>query len=122
MNVTTSFYIIDKSMSLYSSECLKRFVSLALKCCEDEMKALLSMLNIVRVLETISSILLESDTIPTESDICASKSLRFVLSSLYSRRNSYVSVDFQEIESNLVSGVIPGIKPRLCHCPHLFFS
>lgn len=47
-------------------------MSLALKYCEDETKARPSMLEVARQLENISSMLSESDTIPTESDISAS--------------------------------------------------
>ncbi|KAJ0027850.1 hypothetical protein Pint_35107 [Pistacia integerrima] len=54
----------------------------------------------------------ESETIPTDLDISASGSSGIPTSSLYSERNSYVSGDFPEAGSDLVSGVVPTIRPR----------
>ncbi|KAJ0028290.1 hypothetical protein Pint_35120 [Pistacia integerrima] len=104
--------IIDSGMGPYSSECLKRFMALALKCCEDETERRPSMLEVVRELENLSSMLPESETILTDSDISASGSSGIPTSSLYSERNSYVSGDFPEAGSDLVSGVVPTIRPR----------
>ncbi|KAA8517619.1 hypothetical protein F0562_015093 [Nyssa sinensis] len=105
------FSIIDWSMGPYPSECIKRFMALALKCSDDETKVRPSMLEVVRELENISSVLPESDTIPSELDASTSgMSVSAAPSTVYSRRNSYVSLDFHG--SNLVSGVIPTIKPR----------
>ncbi|KAJ0089278.1 hypothetical protein Patl1_31605 [Pistacia atlantica] len=102
----------DNGMGPYSSECLRRFMALALKCCEDETERRPSMLEVVRELENVSSMLPESETIPTDSDISASRSSGIPTSSLYSGRNSYVSGDFPEAGSDLVSGVVPTIRPR----------
>lgn len=111
--------IIDKNMGPYSSQCLERFMTLALKCCEDETEARPSMLVVVRELENISNMLPpEHDTIPAEtSDVSVSSDMSGVLasssiSSLYSRRNLYSSLN--EAGSDLISGVIPTIKPRWC--------
>ncbi|KAI9154126.1 hypothetical protein LWI28_021360 [Acer negundo] len=107
--------IIDKNMGPYSSECLKRFMTLALKCCEDKKETRPSMLEVVRELENISSILPppEPDMIPTESDVSVSSEMSGIFassSSLYSRRNLYAGLP--EVGSDLVSGVIPTIRPR----------
>ncbi|KAH7554647.1 hypothetical protein JRO89_XS12G0252700 [Xanthoceras sorbifolium] len=109
------FSIIDKSMGPYSSECLKRFMTLAVKCCEDDRKARPSMLEVVRELENISSLLPpEADTIPTESDVSASSEMSGIIASStpYSRRSLYTSDGLLEVGSKLVSGVIPTIRPR----------
>ncbi|KAH7554648.1 hypothetical protein JRO89_XS12G0252800 [Xanthoceras sorbifolium] len=109
------FSIIDKSMGPYSSECLKRFMTLAVKCCEDDREARPSMLEVVRELENISSLLPpEADTIPTESDVSASSEMSGIIASStpYSRRSLYASDGLLEVGSELVSGVIPTIKPR----------
>lgn len=44
-------------MGPYPSECVEKFVALALKCCEDKPEDRPSMLDVVRELETIQSIL-----------------------------------------------------------------
>ncbi|KAJ0088593.1 hypothetical protein Patl1_31590 [Pistacia atlantica] len=106
------YFVIDNGMGPYSSECLRRFMALALKCCEDETKRRPSMLEVVRELEKLSSMLPESETIPTDSYISASGSSGIPTSSLYSERNSYVSGGFPEGGSDLVSGVVPTIRPR----------
>ncbi|KAJ0087846.1 hypothetical protein Patl1_31585 [Pistacia atlantica] len=106
------YSVIDNGMGPYSSECLTRFMALALKCCENETERRPSMLEVVRELENLSSMLPESETIQTDSDISASGSSGIPTSSVYSGRNSYVSGDFPEAGSDLVSGVVPTIKPR----------
>ncbi|KAL5807667.1 hypothetical protein ACOSQ3_028358 [Xanthoceras sorbifolium] len=109
------FSIIDKSMGPYSPECLKRFMTLAVKCCEDDREARPSMLEVVRELENISSLLPpEADTIPTESDVSASSEMSGIIASStpYSRRSLYTSDGLLEVGSKLVSGVIPTIRPR----------
>ncbi|KAJ0028499.1 hypothetical protein Pint_35116 [Pistacia integerrima] len=106
------YSVIDNGMGPHSSECLTRFMALALKCCENETERRPSMLEVVRELENLSSMLPKSETIQTDSDISASGSSGIPTSSAYSRRNSYVSGDFPEAGSDLVSGAVPTIKPR----------
>ncbi|KAJ0028293.1 hypothetical protein Pint_35124 [Pistacia integerrima] len=106
------YSVIDNGMGPYSSKCLRRFMALALKCYEDETERRPSMLEVVRELENLSSMLPESETIPTDSYISASGSSGIPTSSLYSERNSYVSGGFPEGGSDLVSGVVPTIRPR----------
>ncbi|KAF5737306.1 putative LRR receptor-like serine/threonine-protein kinase [Tripterygium wilfordii] len=105
------FSIIDGNMGPYPSECVKKFMALALKCCEDETDARPSMLEAVRELENISSMLPESDTIPSDSDTTTSGTADLAPLSIHSRGSSaYGTNDF--LGSNLVSGVIPTIRPR----------
>ncbi|KAI6698721.1 hypothetical protein NL676_018840 [Syzygium grande] len=66
------FSIIDRSMGPYPSECIKKFMALALKCCEDQTKGRPTMLEVVRELENISSMLPETDTITSESEASGS--------------------------------------------------
>ncbi|XP_004249029.1 probable LRR receptor-like serine/threonine-protein kinase At1g06840 [Solanum lycopersicum] len=51
------FSVMDSTMGSYPSECVEKFVALALKCCEDKPEDRPSMLDVVRELETIQSIL-----------------------------------------------------------------
>lgn len=98
-------------MGSYTSEAVKRFMDLALKCCEDETRARPSILEIVRELENICSILPESDTTPSE--LTGSSSIEMSNlgpTQLDFRRNLYVSSDYPG--SDLISGVIPTINPR----------
>jgi hypothetical protein len=55
--------IIDSRMSSYPPECVKRFLSLAIRCCRDETEARPYMADIVRELETIRSMLPEGEDV-----------------------------------------------------------
>ncbi|XVF29747.1 hypothetical protein REPUB_Repub15cG0148700 [Reevesia pubescens] len=102
------FSIIDKSMGAYSSECIKKFMAMALKCCLDDPKERPTMLEIVRELENLCSLLPESDMIATESDASISG-----VSGVGQRNyHSHTQVSTEILGSELVSGVIPSIKPR----------
>ncbi|KAK3138457.1 hypothetical protein QOZ80_5AG0369170 [Eleusine coracana subsp. coracana] len=59
--------IIDNRMGLYPSECVRRFLSLATKCCQDETDARPSMWEIVRELETILRMMPEEDLVLLET-------------------------------------------------------
>ncbi|KAL8516988.1 hypothetical protein ACS0TY_015287 [Phlomoides rotata] len=110
------FSIIDRSMGPYPSDTVKKFMALALRCSMDETKDRPSMLEVVRELENISSMLPESDSTP-ESNLNLASSGNSMASasppssSLYDGRRSYVSMDLLP-GSDLVSGVIPTIAPR----------
>ncbi|MBA0628473.1 hypothetical protein Godav_023196 [Gossypium davidsonii] len=105
------FSIIDQSMGAYSSEIIKRFMALALKCCLDDPEERPTMLEVVRELENLCSQLPETEmSAPgtgtgTGSESDASPSLP-----LYSGRNSQPTTEIYG--SELVSGVIPTIRPR----------
>ncbi|XP_062073081.1 probable LRR receptor-like serine/threonine-protein kinase At1g06840 [Humulus lupulus] len=104
--------MIDRDMGSYNFECVKKFMQLALKCCEEEAKGRPTMLEVVRELENLCSILSQSET--NHSDLNASSSSALAgfgpTSSLYYDKNMYVSTDYAG--SNLVSGVFPDIRPR----------
>uniref|UniRef100_M1CNF8 non-specific serine/threonine protein kinase n=1 Tax=Solanum tuberosum TaxID=4113 RepID=M1CNF8_SOLTU len=61
------FSVMDSTMGSYPSECVEKFVALALKCCEDKPEDRPSMLDVVRELETIQSILNLMPDIDTDS-------------------------------------------------------
>ncbi|GMJ08570.1 hypothetical protein like AT5G37450 [Hibiscus trionum] len=100
------FSIIDQSMGAYSSECIKKFMALALKCCLDDPTQRPTMLEVVRELENLCLQFPETDTVPTGSDSNTSYSK----SPLISGRNSQPTTEI--LGSELVSGVIPTIRPR----------
>lgn len=92
-------------MGPYPSECIKKFMALALKCCEEAGKARPTMLEVVRELEDITTMLPQSNTTTTESAASSSTMSGSLPSSIYGR-NTYTSTN------DLVSGVIPSIRPR----------
>ncbi|KAG7543616.1 Leucine-rich repeat-containing N-terminal plant-type [Arabidopsis thaliana x Arabidopsis arenosa] len=102
--------VIDGSMGQYSEECVKRFMELAIRCCQDNPEARPRMLEIVRELENIYGM------IPKEEKPYSSPSVQSSASGMSgfagaSARGSYTT--FSEFTGNqLVSGVIPSIAPR----------
>ncbi|CAA3020158.1 probable LRR receptor-like serine threonine-kinase At1g06840 [Olea europaea subsp. europaea] len=104
------FSIIDEGMGSYPSECVEKFINLALKCCQDETDSRPSMTEVVRELENIWLMIPESDTKISESiDIDPKKDIT-PPSSSNKLTHPYVSQDISS--SDLVSGVIPTITPR----------
>ncbi|KAI3473862.1 hypothetical protein Pfo_028043 [Paulownia fortunei] len=97
------FSIIDRSMGPYPQTVFF-----------DETKDRPSMLEVVRELENISSMLPESDNPALELNVNMSSSGTWVASapssSVSDRRSTYASMDLPG--GDLVSGVIPTIKPR----------
>ncbi|PSS34787.1 LRR receptor-like serine/threonine-protein kinase [Actinidia chinensis var. chinensis] len=106
----TVFTIIDSRMGSYPSECVERFVSLALSCCQDKPEQRPAMLDVVRELENILRIMPETGLDLSEStskyfdESNSSSSLAFV------SRDHYVSSNMSG--SDLISGTIPTITPR----------
>ena len=118
--------IMDRNMGSHNDEsCVKRFMDLALKCTKDEPRGRPLMLEIVRELENIISTLpqLSHDHTTTNhnTNTSSSSSLGFSPFSSsaglsaqlgnFGRINLDLSTD-QYHGSDLVSGVIPTIKPR----------
>ncbi|KAI3461742.1 hypothetical protein Pfo_018405 [Paulownia fortunei] len=104
------FSIVDERMGSYPSECVEKFINLALKCCQEETEARPSMAEVVRELENIWFMMPESDTNLTESLVTDSGKVVTPPSSSSSMKNPYVSQDVSG--SDLVSGVVPAITPR----------
>ncbi|XVE80704.1 hypothetical protein DITRI_Ditri15bG0002200 [Diplodiscus trichospermus] len=104
------FSIIDSRMGSYPSECIEKFVGLALSCCHDKPEKRPSMLDVVRQLENILKMMPETDAVPSESvSLHLGKSLSS--SSSYGTRDPYVSPS-NVSGSDLISGVIPSITAR----------
>ncbi|KAG9149564.1 hypothetical protein Leryth_014342 [Lithospermum erythrorhizon] len=103
------FSIIDEKMGSYPSDCVVKFLTLSLKCCQDETDARPSMAEVVRELESIWHMMPESDTRIAES-FSGSSQIVEPLSSLATTRNFYSLSDISG--GNLVSGVVPTIVPR----------
>lgn len=103
------FSIIDSRMGSYPSECVERFVALALLCCYDNPEKRPSMLDVVRELESILKMMPDADAILSEtaSDY-SGKSLPS--SSSYASMDPYISSSVSG--SDLISGVVPTVTPR----------
>ncbi|OAY67259.1 putative LRR receptor-like serine/threonine-protein kinase [Ananas comosus] len=68
------FEIIDSNMSFYPSECVEKFLSLALKCCREETDSRPSMSEVVRELESIWRMVPDANVYPSEySEISSNK-------------------------------------------------
>ncbi|XP_057993605.1 probable LRR receptor-like serine/threonine-protein kinase At1g06840 isoform X3 [Hevea brasiliensis] len=104
------FSAIDGRMGSYPSDCVEKFLNLAIKCCEDETDSRPSMADVVRELETIWLMMPESDTKTTDKVTSDPEKLVSSPSSSSMVKHPYVSSDVSG--SDLVSGVIPSITPR----------
>ncbi|KAK1272283.1 putative LRR receptor-like serine/threonine-protein kinase [Acorus gramineus] len=102
----TVFSVIDDRMGSYPSECVGRFMSLALRCCHDETDARPSMVEVMRELDLIMQMTLEADpaeTHPRKSDATKPSSMK-------ATGHPYLSMDVSG--SNLDSCILPTIAPR----------
>ena len=98
-------------MGSYPSDCVEKFLNLALKCCEDDTDSRPSMAEVVRQLENIWLMMPESDTKTTEPLITPKAGKEVTPPPSSSEiKNPYLSLDVSG--SNLDSGVIPTIVPR----------
>ncbi|GKV44001.1 hypothetical protein SLEP1_g51230 [Rubroshorea leprosula] len=108
----TIFSVLDVRMGSYPSECVEKFVNLAMKCCQDETDSRPSMAEVVRTLETIGLMiprysdpsLVESMEGDPETTSTTPPSSSSMVKNLYI--SSYVS------SSDLISGATPTITPR----------
>ncbi|KAL1197155.1 putative LRR receptor-like serine/threonine-protein kinase [Cardamine amara subsp. amara] len=104
------FSVIDGSMGPYTEECVKRFMELAIRCCQDNPEARPVMLQIVRELENLYGMLSKEEK-PYSSPSVQSSASGMSGFPGASPRGTYTSYsDFTANE--LVSGVIPSIAPR----------
>ncbi|KAG8388797.1 hypothetical protein BUALT_Bualt02G0162500 [Buddleja alternifolia] len=112
------FSIIDDQMGSYPSECVERFMNLALKCCQDETDVRPSMSEVVRELESIWLMMPDSDTKITESFVAHPGKVATPPSWSSSSSSSFSSVlkpphVSQDVSgSDLVSGIISTVMPR----------
>ncbi|XP_030942318.1 probable LRR receptor-like serine/threonine-protein kinase At1g06840 [Quercus lobata] len=104
------FSIIDDRMGSYPSKCVVKFLTLALKCCEDETDARPSMAEVVHELENIWLLMPDSDIKTTNPMLSGSEKAMTSPSSSSNVKNPFVSSDVSG--SDLVSGVVSSIMPR----------
>ncbi|KAK9065998.1 hypothetical protein SSX86_015400 [Deinandra increscens subsp. villosa] len=105
------FSVIDSRMGSYPSECVEKFVTLALNCCKEDTDERPSMAEVVRELENIRHMMPESDSQVHDYMVTDSgKDVSSYQSSSSTTKNPYVSADISG--SDLVSGVVPSIAPR----------
>jgi len=110
------YSIIDNTIGLYTPECLDKFLTLALSCCQDNPEERPSMLDVVRTLEDIIAMLPEDETIFSDVSLHSSGNIA-PPSSVASTSGSHVTREDQNMSSyvsgsDLVSDVIPTIVPR----------
>ncbi|XP_052303800.1 probable LRR receptor-like serine/threonine-protein kinase At1g06840 isoform X8 [Populus trichocarpa] len=111
------FSIIDNRMGAYPSECVERFVALALSCCHDKQEKRPSMQDVVRELETILKMMPEADAIYAESTSTYSGKSTPTYSGKSASSSSFYSSQYLYessclLGSDLSSGVVPTINPR----------
>ncbi|XP_061346769.1 probable LRR receptor-like serine/threonine-protein kinase At1g06840 isoform X2 [Gastrolobium bilobum] len=104
------FSVVDKRMGSYPSECLGKFLTLALKCCENAPDERPKMAEVVRELENIWSMISESDAKGVEYVASDSGTIFSSPHSSSTLKTHLISGDVSG--SDLVSGDIPSIKPR----------
>ncbi|KAL1808084.1 hypothetical protein ACET3Z_025074 [Daucus carota] len=106
-NSGTMFSIIDSRMGSYPSECVERFIALALKCCHSKPEDRPSMPEVVRELENILEKMPETGPDSSKPTYRESSST----SSVFLSNDEYFA-SLNMSGSNLVSGVMTSIKPR----------
>ncbi|KAI9153508.1 hypothetical protein LWI28_012460 [Acer negundo] len=105
------FSIIDSRMGSYPSECIEKFLTLALSCCHDKPEHRPSMLNVVRELENILRMVPATDITLFEStrSVFSGHSTATSSSTMMSR-DPYMSTNVSG--SDLASDINPIIIPR----------
>ncbi|WCJ27870.1 Leucine-rich repeat protein kinase family protein [Euphorbia peplus] len=110
------FSIIDSSMGSYPSECVERFVALALGCCEDMPDNRPSMAQVVRELENIVKLVPDPEDYTSYSESTSPYSGQSTSTRLHNSASSstfYASYGSTNVSgSNLISDVTPVINPR----------
>ncbi|KAL9342785.1 hypothetical protein Peur_066110 [Populus x canadensis] len=104
------FSVVDGRMRSYPSDCVDKFSTLAMKCCNDETDDRPSMIDVVRELESIWHMMPESDSKTTDT-MSIDIGMEMTSPSSYSLlKNPCVSSEVSS--SNLVGGGAPTITPR----------
>nr|XP_027188753.1 probable LRR receptor-like serine/threonine-protein kinase At1g06840 isoform X2 [Cicer arietinum] len=112
--------IIDSKMGLYPSECLDKFLTLALSCCHDHPEERPSMIDVVRELEDIIALLPETEISLSDVSLdnsgkmapSSSSSSTTTTSGYHATRKEQQHMSSYVSGSNLVSDIIPTIVPR----------
>ncbi|KAI5568115.1 hypothetical protein POPTR_013G159500v4 [Populus trichocarpa] len=104
------FSVVDGRMRSYPSDCVDKFSTLAMKCCNYETDERPSMIDVVRELENMWHMMPESDTKTTDT-MSIDIGMEMTSPSSYSLlKNPCVSSEVSS--SNLVGRVAPTITPR----------
>ncbi|GLT26761.1 hypothetical protein SLA2020_018060 [Shorea laevis] len=103
------FSVIDGRMGSYPSECLEKFVNLAMKCCQDEKDSRPSIAEVVQTLETIGLMMPRYLLVESMEGDSEKTSTAPPLSSS-KVKNLYTSLNVSG--SDLLSGAIPTITPK----------
>ena len=108
----TILSIVDTKLGSFASECLGRFVALALSCCHDKPEERPSMLVVVRELENILYMMPDdSGALYSDPSLRSSAGLPSPVStSSCITRDRFASGSMSG--SDLISGVVPTIAPR----------
>ncbi|KAF9670970.1 hypothetical protein SADUNF_Sadunf13G0124400 [Salix dunnii] len=105
------FSIVDGRMGSYPSNCVDKFLTLAMKCCYDETDERPSMIDVVRELESIWNMMPESEIKAMDTASTDHTEMEMTSPSSFSLwKNPCVSSEVSG--SDLVSGVVPAITPR----------
>lgn len=103
------FEIIDSKMGFYPSECVEKFLSLALKCCRAETDSRPSMSEVVRELESIRRMVPDASVSPSEySEISSNKMSKSSSTSLMIE-NPFTSSDpsgSDHVDNNIPSATV----------------
>ncbi|KAL2484960.1 Leucine-rich repeat protein kinase family protein [Abeliophyllum distichum] len=104
----TLFSIIDRRMGSYPSECMEKFVPLALSCCQDKPEERPSMLEVVRELENILRL------VPDAAEINSSdfKSKYFSESMPSSSTRTKTASDDLNVSGGYLSSLTLTVTPR----------
>ncbi|KAK8681423.1 hypothetical protein V6N13_053827 [Hibiscus sabdariffa] len=102
-----TFSIIDSRIGCYPSECIERFIGLALSCCQDKTENRPSMQDVVKELECILKMTPETESVSSDSASSNSNSGKLLPSS----STSYCSSP-SVLGSDLISSVVSSITPR----------
>ncbi|GMH30107.1 hypothetical protein Nepgr_031950 [Nepenthes gracilis] len=104
------FSIIDKRLEVYPSDCVERFISLAISCCHDQPEYRPSALDVVRELEKILQMTSEGITMSQTTSMLSGSSSPPSSSSNTITRNTHSSLDISG--SDLTTSIMPNVLPR----------
>ncbi|CAO2823909.1 unnamed protein product [Amaranthus hypochondriacus] len=101
--------IIDSRMGAYPSECVERFIGLALRCCEDKPERRPCMLDVVRELENLVLLLPESMNL---SDTSSFQSRTTTTTTTTTSFIGHARMPSDVSGSDLTTTVMPAVPPR----------
>jgi len=99
-------------MGVYPSECVERFIELAVRCCKDKPDARPAMLEVVRELENIMQMVPESMTMSDTTSVRSHGSSTSSSTSFMSSIPKYARMSSDVSGSDLTSTILPNANPR----------